>query len=1754
LRSAFLKRAFLNCIIKLVRMRQVVHRFAQFELLGGAVERLEDRKVMDANYFSLAGGNFSQNWAGTSALLTADNWSGVASIEGNLGDNSSAAGTDPQTVLAPYTDIDLVNSSSSAATAGGVHEINDTVVALQGSGGANNPHLVFHVNTTGRESVTITYDLIELDSTTVNQMFALQYRLAATGNYVNVPAGAVSSVFNASGNQTQNVSVTLPSAVDNQSQVQIRVITNDASGADAMVGIDNIVIASAAAASDTDPPTLTSINDNDADDTINAGNTLNYTVTFDDDIDHTTVDASDFSNAGTSTITFGTITETSANSGVFTVPVTATSTGTVQLQIPAGATIKDDAGNDLVTTSALLTGSAVVTVNAPDVTPPTLTTIDDGDADDTVVQNTVMTYVVTFDEDIDSTTVSAADFDNAGTATISIGTITETSASSGVFNVQVTPTTSGTIQLRIPTTATITDAAGNALVVSPALLDDTTVNVTGLPNVLLNEVLVNPAGSPDDPYEYIELRGTPSLALSNIYVVSIEGDNGTGGAGVADMVIDLTAASLGTSGLLIMKSPTGGFTPGAGTAIVTDTQFDTSGGGIENGTVSHLIIYSTSALVETTDYDTDNDGILESLPSGAAIIDAVGWSDGGGTDIVYGGVALTQTSGTPDAATRFLLDTTPNSLSAWYNGDLANGVPTSMVYDTLAASSNLPAGAILTPGAPNTTDTTAPSLTNIDDGDADDIIDTGNLLTYVVSFSEDINGSTVDASDFSNAGTATIVFGTISETAGGVFSIQVTPTTAGTLILQVNPGAVISDLIGLNLDTAAAITDADTLTVNTAVDVTPPTLNSIDDGDADDTVNAGAVLTYTITFDEDIDALTLTAADVANSGTAGISIGTITEPSPGLFNVQVTATTDGTLILQIVAGAVITDTAANPLNTTAALNDNDTVTVNPIVAPAVVLNELSVNQPGTDNPYEYIELRGPASQSLSNIYVVVVEGDGTNAGIFDRVFNLGTASLGSNGLLMLRSSTGHAAADANTTVFDSSVFNTSGGGIENGSNTYLVIFSTVSLTATTDYDPENDGTLNLPVGATVIDAIGWQDAGAGTVYGPMLTQSSGTPDAATRFVNSTTPNDLASWYNADLTGINISLTYDETKASANFPAGVGILTPGDANVGLKPEPPVVTPTGATLSYTENSTIAVDSALTVSDSDSTNLTGATISILSGFDSTQDVLAFTNTANISGVYDSGTGVLTLTGVDTLAAYEAALRSITYNNTSDLPSTANRIVELIVNDTIGGFFSAPSSRTISITRVNDAPTGVVTVLGGASPSETVTAETFALADLDGLGALSYQWQRSLDNFATAPGIETISGATSSLYTIPVGDTGYHLRVVVSYTDGAGTNETVNSASTVAVVNGNAPIISTNDNNGLLAIYNRTESEPLAITATATDVNLGDILTFSIDNTQLDANDFTINPTTGVLSFVTGSKDFETPRDIGLDNIYEVIVKVTDSIGFFDSQVLQITITDINEAPYFTTVNSELTRLENFTGEFTDVERETNEDGPVQDPASPNAVSATTSFDGRLEIRVRDEDNENGAGSSTLAPAIGTVAQSLVFQIIGGADAALFSIAKDNDVDGITAVGVTPTIMPADNNQFAVLEFLGDFAGDDTDDVIDANSDGIFEVIVQVSDGVNVVTKDFNIQITKQDDNNQVFTSSAARTLVENTTDTLDTDNTNNVNAIDAPLANSPSSPRQISKRRWEAWLATATHMKSSLPHTMATPLASIPRNSCS
>ena len=204
----------------------------------------------------------------------------------------------------------------------------------------------------------------------------------------------------------------------------------------------------------------------------------------------------------------------------------------------------------------------------------------------------------------------------------------------------------------------------------------------------------------------------------------------------------------------------------------------------------------------------------------------------------------------------------------------------------------------------------------------------------------------------------------------------------------------------------------------------------------------------------------------------------------------------------------------------------------------------------------------------------------------------------------------------------------------------------------------------------------------------------GTWDAATGKLTLTGSDTLAN-YEAALRTVKYQNTSDNPSAAmrtvsfsvSDGAADSNVLTRDMTVTPVDNAPVLAAIEAAALAYTENDPATpVTATITVSDVDNANLAGAVIQITGNYQPGQDVLSFANTANITGTWDAATGKLTLSGSDSVANYEAALRAVTYQNTSDNPSAAVRTVSFSVSD--GTVDSNVLTRDIAVTPVNDAP----------------------------------------------------------------------------------------------------------------------------------------------------------------------------------------------------------------------------------------------------------------------------------------------------------------------------------------------------------------------------------------------------------------------------------------------------------------------------------
>jgi VCBS repeat-containing protein len=236
--------------------------------------------------------------------------------------------------------------------------------------------------------------------------------------------------------------------------------------------------------------------------------------------------------------------------------------------------------------------------------------------------------------------------------------------------------------------------------------------------------------------------------------------------------------------------------------------------------------------------------------------------------------------------------------------------------------------------------------------------------------------------------------------------------------------------------------------------------------------------------------------------------------------------------------------------------------------------------------------------------------------------------------------------------------------------------------------------------------------------------------------------------------------------------------------------PVFTDVGATLAYIEGAAAqAIDTTLTITDVDSTDIVSATVTISSGLVATEDKLAFASTPRITGSFDATTGVLTLTGATTLANYEAALESITYiNSNTDDPNTGNRSLTWLVND--GSSYSATGISSVTLAAENDAPSVAIEIVDQIGTEGEFFSFTIPVGVFTDIDSPTVTLSATLVNNSALPAWLGFNAATGSFSGIPKdGDVGNY-AVTVTANDGSGGS--VSDSFNIVVINvENAPLI---------------------------------------------------------------------------------------------------------------------------------------------------------------------------------------------------------------------------------------------------------------------------------------------------------------------------------------------------------------------------
>ncbi|HYE85703.1 MAG TPA: VCBS domain-containing protein, partial [Vicinamibacterales bacterium] len=326
--------------------------------------------------------------------------------------------------------------------------------------------------------------------------------------------------------------------------------------------------------------------------------------------------------------------------------------------------------------------------------------------------------------------------------------------------------------------------------------------------------------------------------------------------------------------------------------------------------------------------------------------------------------------------------------------------------------------------------------------------------------------------------------------------------------------------------------------------------------------------------------------------------------------------------------------------------------------------------------------------------VLSFSNDGSTMGNIAGSYNSGT------GVYSLSSTGGTATLAQWESALQAVKYNNSSGSPDTATRTVSYAITADSVGVALAGNTSNSSTTLSGLSSTSNLAVGMAVSGTGIPAGTTITA-----------IPSATSVILSAAATANATGV--SLTFDRHASNTVSSSTITVSAVNAA--------PQVTVAGSALAYTENATTAVDGALTITDTDSANLAGATVRI-TNYVAGQDVLAFTSQFGIAGTFDTATGVLTLSGAATKADYQTVLRSVTYSNSSDNPATTARNVVFQVTD--GGAsnnLSNLGTRSITIGAANDTPvlstpSAVTYNDSPASDSFFAVTGTLTVSDIDG------------------------------------------------------------------------------------------------------------------------------------------------------------------------------------------------------------------------------------------------------------------------------------------------------------------------------------------------------------------------------------------------------------------------------------------------------
>jgi Ca2+-binding RTX toxin-like protein len=285
--------------------------------------------------------------------------------------------------------------------------------------------------------------------------------------------------------------------------------------------------------------------------------------------------------------------------------------------------------------------------------------------------------------------------------------------------------------------------------------------------------------------------------------------------------------------------------------------------------------------------------------------------------------------------------------------------------------------------------------------------------------------------------------------------------------------------------------------------------------------------------------------------------------------------------------------------------------------------------------------------------------------------------------------------------------------------------------------------------------------------------------------------------------------------------------------------------------------------------------------------------------------------------------------------------------------------------------------------------------------------------------------------------------------------------------------------------------ENQSAAYTITATDRDGGlDTLSYSLSGA--DAALFDIDSVTGIVTFKS-APDYEAPGDIGGDNVYDVVVSVTDG-QFTDEQAVSITVTNENDNTPVITSGASFWIAENETAVFTATAIDGDGDvlsyalagtdaalfeidnvtGEVSFRAAPDYEAPGDAGGNNIyNIKVRVSDGVNQTVQAVIVRVTDLNENAPVFtsqarvSVAEQQTAAYTAIATDADGDTLhySLSGRDSALFNIDSAT-GIVTFK---TAPDYDDPDDAGGDNLYEISVRAFDGESAVNQAVAIEVVR-------------------------------------------------------------------------------------